>query len=62
MVRVGRLALENQTSGGDRECDVASVAALLEVVEAMIGGVVEGAELYERQLNVGLQAPEEGTA
>lgn len=57
LVKVGRLALENDAGGTGSEHKDKAVAVLLDVIEAMIAVVIDGAEGFERTLQRGVYTP-----
>lgn len=57
LVTTARLALENDAGGIGSEHKVASAAVVLEVVEAMMAVVIDGAERFERTAGKGVCSP-----
>jgi len=55
LTRVARLALENNTSGAFSEEEKSgAVATQLELIEALVAVIIDGAEVMEQTLGVGV--------
>jgi len=62
LATVGRLALECGRGGVTDEVRASAVADLFQLMEAMMGVVIEGVEEHERARGMGFWARKEATA
>ena len=61
LVTTARFALENDAGGIGDEQRIPAACVVLEMVEAMMAVVIDGAETFERDQKKGVHAPKEAS-